>query len=55
MLHPNVLKLAGLDPKVWKGFAFGWGVERNYMMKAGLRIADIRVLYGNDLSFLEQF
>lgn len=55
MLHPNVLKLAGLDPKVWKGFAFGWGVERNYMMKAGLKINDIRVLYNNDLNFLEQF
>ena len=55
MLHPNVLKLAGLDPKEWKGFAFGWGVERNYMMKAGLKIDDIRVLYNNDLNFLEQF
>ncbi len=55
MLHPNVLKLAGLDPKEWKGFAFGWGVERNYMMKAGLKIDDIRVMYNNDLSFAEQF
>ncbi|MDO8505851.1 MAG: phenylalanine--tRNA ligase subunit alpha [bacterium] len=55
MLHPNVLKLAGLDPKKWKGFAFGWGVERNYMMKSGLKIDDIRVMYNNDLNFLEQF
>lgn len=55
MVHPNVLSMAGIDPKVWSGFAFGWGVERNYMMKAGLRIDDIRVLYSNDLNFLEQF
>lgn len=55
MVHPHVLKAGGLDPKVWNGFAFGFGVERSYMMKAGLRIPDIRVLYGNDMSFLEQF
>ncbi len=55
MVHPNVLRAGGLDPKVWSGFAFGFGVERSYMMKAGLRIPDIRVLYNNDLSFSEQF
>ncbi|MBI2552258.1 phenylalanine--tRNA ligase subunit alpha [Candidatus Uhrbacteria bacterium] len=55
MVHPNVLKAGGLDPKVWSGFAFGFGVERSYMMKQGLRIDDIRVLYNNDLNFLEQF
>lgn len=55
MVHPNVLKAGGLDPKVWSGFAFGFGVERSYMMKQGLRIDDIRVLYSSDLSFLEQF
>lgn len=55
MVHPNVLKAGGLNPKEWSGFAFGWGVERTYMMKAGLKIDDIRVLYNNDLNFLEQF
>ncbi|MBI4135290.1 phenylalanine--tRNA ligase subunit alpha [Candidatus Uhrbacteria bacterium] len=55
MVHPNVLRAGGLDPKQWSGFAFGFGVERSYMMKAGLRIDDIRVLYNNDLNFLEQF
>lgn len=55
MLHPNVLKLSGLDPKKYKGFAFGWGVERTMMMKAGIKIDDIRTLYKNDLRFLQQF
>lgn len=55
MVHPNVLRAGGLDPKVWSGFAFGFGVERSYMMKQGLRIDDIRTLYSNDLNFLEQF
>jgi phenylalanyl-tRNA synthetase alpha chain len=55
MVNPNVLRSGKLDPKVWKGFAFGWGIERTYMMKEGLRIADLRTFYNNDLSFLEQF
>jgi len=55
MVHPNVLKAGGLDPKKYSGFAFGWGVERTYMMKAGLSIPDIRMLYQNDLRFLNQF
>ncbi len=55
MIHPNVLKFSGLDPKKYKGFAFGWGVERTMMMKAGIRIDDIRTLYKNDLRFLQQF
>ena len=55
MVHPNVLKLSGLDPKKYRGFAFGWGVERTMMMKAGIRIDDIRTLYKNDLRFLQQF
>jgi len=55
MVHPNVLKAGGLDPEEWGGFAFGWGVERTMMMKSGLRIADIRDLYRNDLRFLRQF
>lgn len=55
MVHPQVLKNGGVDPKVYTGFAFGWGVERNYMMKEGLKIDDIRLLYENDIRFLEQF
>lgn len=55
MVHPNVFKAGKIDPKIWSGFAFGWGVERVYMMKEGLKISDIRILYENDIRFLEQF
>lgn len=55
MIHPNVLKAGKIDPKKYSGFAFGWGVERCYMMKEGLKLDDIRLLYKNDLRFLEQF
>lgn len=55
MVHPKVLKAGGINPKKYSGFAFGWGVERTYMMKAGLSIPDIRMLYKADLGFLEQF
>ncbi len=55
MIHPNVLKAANIDPKKYSGFAFGWGVERTYMMKEGLHIDDLRMFYKNDLSFLKQF
>lgn len=55
MVHPNVLKAGGVDPQKYSGFAFGWGVERTYMMKEGMQIDDIRILYKNDLRFLKQF
>lgn len=55
MIHPQVLKNGGIDPQKYTGLAFGWGVERTYMMKAGLKIDDIRLLYANDLRFLKQF
>lgn len=55
MVHPNVLRSAGLDPEKYTGFAFGWGIERTMMMKSGINIPDIRVLYKNDLRFLKQF
>jgi len=55
MIHPNVLKAGGIDPKKYSGFAFGWGVERCYLMKSGLAIPDIRMMYQNDLRFLKQF
>ncbi|MBI4064775.1 phenylalanine--tRNA ligase subunit alpha [Candidatus Gottesmanbacteria bacterium] len=55
MIHPVVLKNGGVDPDIYSGFAFGWGVERAYMMKSGTKLDDIRVLYSNDVRFLEQF
>lgn len=53
MVHPNVLKKAGIDPEKYTGFAFGIGVERMAMMKYG--IEDIRQFYENDVRFLRQF
>jgi phenylalanyl-tRNA synthetase alpha chain len=55
MVHPVVLKNGGVDPSLYSGFAFGWGIERTYMMKSGTKLDDIRLLYGNDIRFLEQF
>lgn len=55
MVHPKILAFGKIDPKVWNGFAFGWGVERVYLMKEGLKIGDLRTLYENDIRFLEQF
>lgn len=55
MVHPNVLKAGGIDSTKYSGFAFGWGVERCYMMKSGLNIDDIRLLYKNDLRVINQF
>lgn len=55
MVHPNVLKAGGIDSKKYSGFAFGWGVERTYMMKGGISIPDVRLLYSSDLRFLTQF
>lgn len=53
MVHPNVLENGGIDPEKYRGFAFGWGVERLLMMK--YKIDDIRLLFNNDLRFLQQF
>ncbi|MCL5746830.1 MAG: phenylalanine--tRNA ligase subunit alpha [Patescibacteria group bacterium] len=55
MVHPNVLKAVGLDPEKYTGFASGWGVERVLMMKDGIEIDDLRLLYSNNLEFLKQF
>ncbi len=55
MVHPNVLKAGGIDPEIYSGFAFGWGIERTYMMKSGTSLDDVRLLYSNDVRFLEQF
>ncbi len=55
MVHPLVLKNGGVDPKKYSGFAFGWGVERAYLMKSGLNLNDVRLLYEPDLRFINQF
>lgn len=55
MVHPVVLRNGGIDPDVYSGFAFGWGIERTSMMKSGTKLDDIRLLYSNDLRFLQQF
>ncbi len=55
MVHPNVLNYGKIDPTIYTGFAFGWGVERVLMMKEGIEIDDLRLLYSNKLEFLEQF
>jgi phenylalanyl-tRNA synthetase alpha chain len=53
LVHPNVLRMSGIDPEEWNGFAFGLGLTRLVMMRYG--IDDIRHLQGGDLRFLEQF
>ncbi len=53
MVHPKVLANCGIDPEVYSGFAFGLGLERIVMRKYGIN--DMRLLYENDLRFLEQF
>lgn len=55
MVHPNVLKACGIDPQKYTGFASGFGVERVLMMKEGITIDDLRLLYSNRLEFHEQF
>ena len=53
MVHPNVLKVGGIDTEKYTGFAFGMGVERIAMLK--YEVDDIRLLYENDVRFIEQF
>ena len=53
MVHPNVLRAAGVDPEVYSGFAFGLGIDRMAALMYGLD--DIRLLFENDVRFLEQF
>jgi phenylalanyl-tRNA synthetase alpha chain len=55
MVHPQVLRNGGIDPKKYSGYAFGWGVERTYLMKSGLNLDDVRLLYEPDLRFINQF
>jgi phenylalanyl-tRNA synthetase alpha chain len=53
MVHPYVLRNAGIDPEVWSGYAFGMGVERLTMLRYG--VEDLRAFFESDLRFLEQF
>lgn len=53
MVHPNVLRNCGIDPQKYSGFAFGMGVDRITMLK--YEIDDIRLLFENDMRFLNQF
>ena len=53
MVDPEVFREVGYDPDIWRGYAFGMGVERIAMIRHG--IDDIRHFYTNDLRFLEQF
>ncbi len=53
MVHPNVLKMAGIDPEVYTGFAWGMGIDRLVMMKQG--IEDVRHSESGKLEFLRQF
>src|SRR5271170_5081642 len=53
LVHPNVLRMSGIDPEEWNGFAFGLGLTRLVMMRYA--IDDIRQLQGGDLRFLNQF
>ena len=53
MVHPIVLEYCGIDPNRYSGWAFGFGFERMALLRYG--VDDIRLFYGNDLRFLEQF
>jgi phenylalanyl-tRNA synthetase alpha chain len=53
MVHPNVLRACGVDPQVYSGFAFGFGLER--MCSLMYSLDDIRLMFENDVRFLEQF
>jgi phenylalanyl-tRNA synthetase alpha chain len=53
LVNPNVLRMSGIDPEQWNGFAFGLGLTRLAMMRYG--IDDIRLLQSGDLRFLKQF
>ena len=53
MIHPRVLEMAGIDPEVYSGWAFGIGLERTAMRR--FKIADLRLIFENDMRFLSQF
>ena len=53
MVHPNVLRNCGLDPDVWQGFAFGFGIDRLGMLKYGM--PDLRDMFASDVRWLEHY
>lgn len=53
MVHPKVLEVCGIDPNVYSGFAFGIGLERMAMRR--FQISDLRLIFENDVRFLQQF
>ncbi len=53
MIHPRVLEMAGIDPGQWSGWAFGMGLDRLAMLR--YKIDDVRLIFENDIRFLEQF
>ena len=53
MVHPKVLRNCGIDPDEYSGFAFGFGLER--MALGRFKISDLRLIFENDIRFLEQF
>lgn len=53
LVHPNVLRCSGIDPEVYAGFAFGFGLERLAMVKYGIN--DIRLFHSSKLQFLDQY
>jgi phenylalanyl-tRNA synthetase alpha chain len=53
MIHPNVLSAAGIDPTIYRGFAWGGGIERLVMLKYG--IEDMRQFESGKLQFLRKF
>lgn len=53
MVHPNVLSNGGIDPALWRGFAFGAGIDRLAMLRYG--VDDVRALYAGDLRVVNQF
>jgi len=53
LVHPNVLRSAGIDPREYSGFAFGMGLDRLVMLKTG--IPDVRMMYNGDMRVVNQF
>ena len=53
MVHPNVFRAVGIDPEVYTGWAFGFGIDRMAMLRHG--VPDLRLFFEGDVRFLEQF
>jgi len=53
MVHPNVIRFAGLDPDEYQGFAFGMGIDRIAMLKYGM--SDLRAFFDADLRWLTHY